>query len=155
MFYCKWSDWAKIVINFTDCFRNFSSLSQVCFILWLFLRKVNTIFDMVEVVDASSKGNTAVLVGTPSGRVKFPTYDWKSYFDDVSSVVNINIFKILSHFESRGQHFPKYALLFGGKVGWGIPSPDHWCQRQLSQYIFGVIEIKYHLTIPFAKIVFV
>ena len=44
--------------------------------------KVGCLDDLVRVVNESASPNVAQLVGSQSGNVIVPVYDWSSYFDD-------------------------------------------------------------------------
>ena len=44
---------------------------------------INTVYDLENAVNSSSRKNVAELVGHPNGVVVIPTYDWKTYFDEV------------------------------------------------------------------------
>ena len=80
--------------------------------------KVGCLDDIVRVVNESAAPNVAQLVGSQSGEMLVPMYDWSSYFDDITVKTALKGITQMHHF-----HFSKS---FPGKVKVRNNTDDNW-----------------------------
>ena len=60
--------------------------------------KVGCLDDIVRVVNESASPNVTQLVGSLSGNVMVPVYDWSSYFDDKTMKTSLKGITQMHHF---------------------------------------------------------
>lgn len=66
--------------------------------------KVGCLDDIVKVVHESAKPNVAQLVGSQSGDMIVPMYNWSGYFEDVTSKQALKGITQMHHFRFTSKH---------------------------------------------------